>query len=120
MKVTLADGIPQKTEVCKTQIVIEINHLSSCCCMWKAIFAPRYLGVAAEVVNGYMFLITLFALPVAKDNRSLLGIHFLRSAGIVLNLINHRVIRGNYRSLSFWGNYGSPSFLYLWYLLDKF
>ena len=63
MKVTLADGIPQETEVSKAQVVIEIE--------------------------GRMFLITLFALPTAKDNRTLLGTDFLRSAGIVLDLINH-------------------------------
>ena len=28
-----------------------VNHLSGCCCMWKAIFPPRYLGAAAEVVK---------------------------------------------------------------------
>ena len=27
------------------------NHLSGCCCMWKAIFAPRYLGAATEMVK---------------------------------------------------------------------
>ena len=44
MKVTIADGIPQETEVRKTQVVIEIE--------------------------GRMFLLTLFALPAAKDNRT--------------------------------------------------
>ena len=28
-----------------------LNHLSGCCCMWKAAFAPSYLGAAAEAVN---------------------------------------------------------------------
>ena len=28
-----------------------LNHLSGCCCMWKAAFAPNYLGPAVEVVN---------------------------------------------------------------------
>ena len=36
-----------------------------------------------------MFLITLCALLVAKDNRTLLGTDFLHSVGIVLDLINH-------------------------------
>ena len=36
------------------------NHLSGCCCMWKAIFAPRYLGAAAEVVLEQWFQNTVF------------------------------------------------------------
>ena len=38
-----------------------INHLSGYCCMWKAIFDPRYLGAAAEVKACIvLFDITLF------------------------------------------------------------
>ena len=30
---------------------IHISHLSGCCCMWKVIFALRYLGAAADVIK---------------------------------------------------------------------
>ena len=28
---------------------ILFNHLSGCCCVWKAVFPPSYLEAAAEV-----------------------------------------------------------------------
>ena len=28
-----------------------INHLSGCCCMWKAVFSLSYLRAATEVVK---------------------------------------------------------------------
>ena len=37
-----------------------VNHLSGYCCMWKAIFAPRYLGAAAEVVKKRIFHFTCY------------------------------------------------------------
>lgn len=64
MNVTLADGLQKETEVHTAQVEIEIE--------------------------GRSFKINLFALPTAKDNRTLLGTDFLRSAGIVLDLPNHR------------------------------
>ena len=33
------------------KLTMLFNHLSGYCCMWKAIFAPRYLGADAEVVK---------------------------------------------------------------------
>lgn len=64
MNVTLADGVQKETEVYTTKVNIEIE--------------------------GRSFQITLFALPTARDNRTLLGTDFLRGAGIVLDLLNHR------------------------------
>ena len=29
----------------------KLNHLSNCCCKWKATFLPSYLGAATKVVK---------------------------------------------------------------------
>ena len=63
LNVTLADGIEKETEVLYTEVDINIE--------------------------GQVIKTKIFALPTAKDNRTLLGTDFLQKAGIVLNIPRH-------------------------------
>ena len=60
------------------------NHLSGCCCMWKAIFAPRYLGAVVEVVKVQVLSISAKYSPNLR-----IKINLLSSDDFLLTLKMH-------------------------------